>query len=228
MTGSTKPRPDPGSAEPRRSPARDPTAPAAPAAPRLSEQLEHWTAGDGQRTLGSLVDVFADGSFAVLFVVLLAVPALPLPTGGVTHVMELVAGLVALELLAGRPVVWLPKRWRAIELTGPRQQRFTGALIRLIKRLERHSRPRMAWLFNHRVTDVVFGLLVLVGTAGAFLAPPFSGLDTLPALSVVVMSVGVLLEDVLVVLAGMVLCATGIGLELALGAAVFSGISSIL
>ena len=195
---------------------------------RLSAQLERWIAADGQKTLGSLVDVFAEGSFAVLLVVLLAVPALPLPTGGVTHVMELIAGLIALELLAGRPVVWLPERWREIGLNGPRQERFTGALIRLIKRLERHSRPRMTWLFNRRGSDVVYGLLVLIGTTGAFLAPPFSGLDTLPALSVVVISVGVLLEDVVVVLVGMVVCGTGIGLELALGAAAFSGISSIL
>lgn len=225
MAATMKTPPDPHSADQRPTPA---PLPGGPTPARLSEQLERWAAADGHRTLGSLVDLFADRSFAVLLVVLLAVPALPLPTGGVTHVMELVAGLIALELLAGRPTVWLPQRWRKIVLTGSRQERFTGALIGLIRRLERHSRPRMAWLFNRRGSDVVFGLLVLIGTAGAFLAPPFSGLDTLPALSVVVISVGVLLEDALVVSAGIVVCAAGIGLELALGAAAFTGISSIL
>lgn len=185
-------------------------------------------AKDGQRTLGSLVDVFAGRSFAVLLVVLLGVPALPLPTGGVTHVMELIAGLVAVELLAGRQVVWLPQRWRALVLTGPGRERFIGALIRLIKRLERRSRPRLVTLFNRRGTDIVFAVLVLLGTAGAFLAPPFSGLDTLPALGVIGMSMGVILEDALVVLGGIVICAAGISLELALGAAVFNGIASIL
>jgi len=78
----------------------------------LSAQLERWLTGEGDRTLGSLVHAFGDKSFAILLVLLLGVPALPLPTGGVTHVFELIAALIALELIAGRHEVWLPERWR--------------------------------------------------------------------------------------------------------------------
>ncbi len=195
---------------------------------RLSDQLEQWLTGEGEKTLGTLVHAFGDKSFAILLVVLLGVPALPLPTGGVTHVFELIAALIAIELIAGRREVWLPRRWQTLELAGPRQQRFIAGLMRLIRRLERYSRPRMRFLFRHRLTDVLFGVLAIVGTAGAFLAPPFSGLDTLPALGVVVLSLGMLLEDALVVVVGIVLAATGIALELALGAAALHGISSIL
>lgn len=159
---------------------------------------------------------------------LLGVPALPLPTGGVTHVFELIAALVCIELIAGRQVVWLPARWRALELAGPRQQRFVGGLMKLIRRLERLSRPRLRFVFGGRGADVLYGLLALLGTAGAFFAPPFSGLDTLPALGVVVLSLSVLLEDALITLAGVLMMAAGIALELALGAAAFHGISSIL
>ena len=52
----------------------------------LSEALERWLEGTSDKTVGSLIDVFEEKSFAVLFVVLMAVPALPAPTGGVTHV----------------------------------------------------------------------------------------------------------------------------------------------
>ena len=194
----------------------------------LCAQLERWLTGEGDRTLGSLVHAFGDKSFAILLVLLLGVPALPLPTGGVTHVFELIAALIALELIAGRHEVWLPERWRALELAGPRQQRFIAGLMRLIRRLERYSRPRMRFLFKQRFTDIVFGLLAIVGTAGAVLAPPFSGLDTLPALGVVVLSLGVLLEDALIALVGVLLGTVGITLELVLGAAAFHGISSIL
>ena len=72
------------------------------------------------------------------------------------------------------------------------------------------------------------GLFTIAGTAGAFLAPPFSGLDTVPALGVVVLALGVLLEDGLIALVGMLLVATGIGLEVVLGEAAVHGISSIL
>ncbi|MDQ6607923.1 MAG: hypothetical protein M3Z06_15435, partial [Actinomycetota bacterium] len=62
---------------------------------------------------------------------------------------------------------------------------------------------------------------------GAFLAPPFSGLDTLPSLGVVVLSLGVLLEDVLVVVVGVLLGIAGVVLEIVLGSAVIHGVSSI-
>ncbi len=162
---------------------------------RFSDELERWLS-DGEQTLGSLVDAFAEKSFAVLLVLLLAVPALPLPTGGVTHVFELIALLLALELITGRREVWLPQRWRRLMLTGQRQQRFIAKLLSLIRRLERVSRPRMTWLFHRRLSDAAFGLLVIAGTLGAFLAPPFSGLDTLPALGVVVLALAVLLGEV--------------------------------
>jgi hypothetical protein len=195
---------------------------------RLSDQLDGWLSGEGHKTLGSLVHTFGDKSFAILLVLLLAVPALPLPTGGVTHVFELVATLVALELIVGRRELWLPKRWRELELAGPRQTRLIAGLMRLIRRLERYSRPRLTFAFRERFTDIVFGVLAIAGTAGAFLAPPFSGLDTLPALGVVLLALGVLLEDALIALAGILFAATGIALELALGAAAVHGIASIL
>lgn len=195
---------------------------------KLSDQLEQWLTGEGEKTLGSLVHTFGEKSFAILLVLLLGVPALPLPTGGVTHLFELVAALIAVELIAGRHEVWLPRRWRALELAGPRQQRFIAGLMRLIRWLERHSRPRLRFLFHRRFSDIAFGVLAIAGTAGAFLAPPFSGLDTLPALGIVVLSLSVLLEDALIALVGTLLAATGIALELALGGAALHGISSIL
>jgi hypothetical protein len=187
----------------------------------LSDELEAWLTGDEEKTLGSLIDLFERRSFSIVFVVLMAVPALPLPTGGATHVFELVVMLLALQLIAGRNEIWLPQRWRKIDLAGEKRQRFLNTLLRLIRRLERLSRRRAGFLFDRRLSNVVFGLLVIVLTLGAFIAPPFSGLDTLPALGVVVLSLGVLLEDVLIVLAALVVGAAGIALEFVLGRAAF-------
>src|SRR3712207_9062289 len=81
-----------------------------PSGPRVSDELDAWLRGDGPKTLGGLTDVFGKRAFAIVFVVLLGVPALPAPTGGVTHVFEVVPVLLALELVAGRETVWLPRR----------------------------------------------------------------------------------------------------------------------
>lgn len=150
---------------------------------------------------------------------LLAVPALPLPTGGATHVFELIAMLLALQLIAGRDEIWLPERWRGLELAGYKRRRFLTALMKLIRRLERLSRPRLLFLFDHRLSNIVFGLLVIGGCLGAFLAPPFTGLDTLPALGVVLLSLGVLMQDIVVVVAALVVGTAGVTLEVVLGRA---------
>jgi hypothetical protein len=143
-------------------------------------------------TLSSNEELFGRSSFALLFVLLLGVPALPLPTGGATHVFELVAILLALQLI----------RW-----------------------LERCSRPRLRFLFGHRLSNIAFGTLVIAGSVAAFIAPPFSGLDTLPSLGVVLLSLGVLLEDALVVVVALVIGVAGVALEVLIGtAAIVRGI----
>jgi hypothetical protein len=154
-------------------------------APKISDLIDRWSLEESPRTLGDLIDRFGEKSFALLFIVLMALPALPLPTAGVTHVFEAVTMLVALQLIAGRRSIWLPARWMRIDLRSRGGERLTSTLVKRVRWLERFSRPRLTPLTRGPVSRVAFGLLVLVFSLTAFLAPPFSGLDTLPALGVV-------------------------------------------
>jgi hypothetical protein len=199
----------------------------APNREKLSDELQRWLDSDGDKTLSSLIELFEEKSFAILFVLLLGVPALPLPTGGVTHVFEVVAVLLALQLIIGRDEIWLPQRWRRLQVAGGRQQRMINALMKVIRWLERFSRPRLRFLFDHRLTSIVFGSIVIAGSVAAFLAPPFSGLDTLPALGVVLLSLGVLLEDFVLVVVALVVGVAGVALEILLGKAVIKGIGTL-
>jgi hypothetical protein len=192
---------------------------------RLSDELEAWIAREQEPVLGSLVDFFGHRAFAIVFVMLLGVPALPLPTGGATHLFEIIAVLLALQLVLGRDEVWLPERWRRVRVAT--EGRFVRGLLKVIRRLERFSRPRGAVVFGHRVTNALFGLFVAAGSIIAFVAPPFTGLDTLPALGVVLVSLGVLLEDLLLVVVGIVVLAGGALLILVAGTAALHGIESL-
>jgi hypothetical protein len=189
-------------------------------AQKVSDQLERWLQADGPRTIGGLVDSFGSKSFAMIFVVLMALPALPLPTGAVSHVLEIVTMLLALELCIGRDEIWLPERWKKRELKGATGAKLTNGLVSRIHWLERFSRPRMADLLDQPVIRVVFGAVVLGLALTAFLAPPFSGLDTLPALGIVVMSLGMLLADIVIVAAGLGIGVTGVALVVGLGRAI--------
>ena len=187
---------------------------------KISAQLEAWLGSDRKKTLGDLVDTFGPRSFAILFVVLMALPALPLPTGAVSHVLEIVTMLLALELVIGRTEVWIPHRFEDKELKGLTGPKFSGALVKRIRWFERFSRPRMAALLKSRLTGVVLGVAVFGLALTAFLSPPFSGLDTLPSLGVVVLGLGVLLGDIVVAGVGLGLGVAGVVVVVGLGKAI--------
>jgi hypothetical protein len=199
-----------------------------PEVERLSDQLEGWLRSEQPKTIGSLIDVFEEKSFAVLFVLLLAVPALPLPTGGVTHVFEVIAMLLALELIVGRRCVWLPERWRTREIGMPTREQFAKTLLPRIRWIERHSHARLGFLLDHRVAGVVYGAVTLGLIVTAFVAPPFTGLDTLPSLGVVLISLGVLLEDPILGFAGLLVGAAGVFLAVFLGKAAVDAIRGLI
>src|SRR5512132_4208841 len=84
----------------------------------FSHQLERWLRSDDAKTLGALSDVFAEKSFAVTILLLMFLPALPLPTGGISHVFEAITVVLAMQMVIGRRTIWLPERWQRREL-GP-------------------------------------------------------------------------------------------------------------
>jgi hypothetical protein len=186
----------------------------------FSRQLEDWLASDKPKTLGGLGKVFEEKSFAVAILLLMFIPALPLPTGGITHVFEAITVLLGAEMVMGSRTIWLPARWRDRELGETTTKRALPFVVRRIRWFERFSRRRLARLFQQRWFLRVLGLVVIALAVAAALAPPFSGLDTVPAFGAVVVALGIVLEDVLILGIGVVIGAGGVALILTVGALV--------
>lgn len=186
----------------------------------FSDQLEAWLKGKQPKTLASLDKVFQDKSYAITFLILMIIAALPLPTGGITHVFEIITMLLCLELVAGLKTPWLPNKWKHMHLGKALTGRVIPEMLKRIRWLEKYSSPRGRWVLNNPLTPRIFGLFTFGFTLAAFLAPPFSGLDTLPALGVVIMSLAMILEDLWLYIAGIIVGAGGVVLTIALGAAV--------
>src|SRR3954471_15397325 len=187
----------------------------------FSEVLESWLESDEPKTGGSLTQLIDEKSYAVVLVVLLFLPALPAPTGGVTHVLEIIAVLVVLQMIIGRREIMLPQRLMRRELGSAITGKAIPFMVRRVRWFERFARPRWARLLEARASTSVLGLVLLVFIVASFVAPPFSGLDTLPALGVVIISLGILFDDALIVAVGVVVGVAGVALEIALGAALW-------
>jgi hypothetical protein len=185
----------------------------------FSQRLESWLESDEPKTVGNLTALVDEKSFAVVLLLLLFIPALPLPTGGITHVFEVVAALVALQMIIGRDELWLPGWAARRELSAATTGKAIRFIVRRIRWFERFTRPRGARLLKSGPAKSLLGVIVLVLIVGAFVAPPFSGLDTLPALGVVIISLGIIFDDALIVGAGCVVGGAGLAVEIVLGAA---------
>lgn len=194
----------------------------------FTDELEHWLRTDGSKTLGSLGEVFAEKAFAVTILLLMFVPALPLPTGGITHVFEGITVVLAAQMVVGRRTLWLPERWKHRELGPLTTDKAIPFMLRMVRRFERFSRPRGVWFFRSRWSSPLLGLLLIGLAVTAAIAPPFSGLDTLPALGAVAITLSIILEDVVVLAVGIVIGSGGAVVILTVGAAVVRGLRNLL
>ena len=193
----------------------------------FSSQLETWLRTDGVKTVGALTDVFAEKAFAVTILFLMFIPALPLPTGGITHVFEVITVIVAAEMVIGFRRLWIPDRLRRRDLGSSVTQKAIPFMVRRIRWFERLSRPRWARLVNSRLFERLTGLVFIGLAVAAAVAPPFSGLDTLPALGAVVVALGLILADIIVVGLGLLIGTGGVVLIVTVGAALFQAIKHL-
>jgi hypothetical protein len=191
-----------------------------PKGSEFSDDLDAWLTSDSPKTLEDLGAAFAEKSFAVTILLLMFIPALPLPTGGITHVFEVITIVIALQMVVGRRTLWLPRRWKQRQLGKTITGKAIPFVLRRVRWFEKHSRPRFAGLFTQRWFLRVIGLVIIAFTIGAAIAPPFSGLDTLPALGVVTISLAIILEDAVVLGAGLLIGTGGIVLIVTIGAAI--------
>jgi hypothetical protein len=189
---------------------------------RFSHELETWLEQDEPKTIGSLTDVIDEKSFAVVVLLLLIPSALPLPTGGVTHLLELIAVVVVAQMAVGREELWLPRRLRDHQLGETMTGKAIPRILRVVRWFERWARPRLARVLGLRPVKSLLAVFLLVFVAGALFAPPFSGLDTLPSLGVVIVCLGIIFGDAIIVTLGLLVGATGIALVILLGSLAWS------
>ena len=195
--------------------------------PNFSAQIESWMHSKQPKTFGNLSTFFGKNSFATIFIICMALPALPIPTGGITHVLEILVALVALETIIGLKSLWIPKWLAKKQLPDLVIKTGLPKFVQYLKKLEKYSRPRGVALMNNTWVERFAGFAVLAFAAGAFFALPFSGLDTIVSIGAVVLSLGLVLNDISYFIAGLIIGIIGLFLEIFLGAVIASGLKRL-
>jgi hypothetical protein len=186
----------------------------------FSNELHAWLQSKKPKTIGAMLDTLDEKGFAFLFFILLLLPALPIPTAGLSHVFEAIACLVAVQLMIGRREVWIPDFLAQKQLPQSLAQRIIPYTIKRVRFFEKYTSSNMRAVLRTKIFRVCLGLFVVVFSGFAFFAPPLSMLDTLPSLGVVGMSLGVILDDIRIVMTGWLVGMIGVVLTVALSGSI--------
>ena len=150
------------------------------------------TVGDGLRRLA----VGGDGYGIALF--LLSLPgALPMPALGLKSLLGVVVTLLGVQMFVGKRSVWLPRWFTRIRLRPDWSQQAARLGERFLPRLERFVKPRINWM-RFRPGIALLGLAVIL--LGLLLLLPVPGTNTLPALVLLALSIGLIKNDGLLTL----------------------------
>ncbi len=166
-----------------------------PTEPRLSELFARALDAnqDGVVVLGEVLDRAGDRGYGFLLI-LLAIPAfIPVLPPGTSGVLGALMTLVALQMLLGLKQPWFPRRWRAKVLSPKVVAALQTRGVALLRKIEKVSHPRGRRLTRNGLI-LRLSAIIVIGLA-LVLSSPMPFMNTLPALGVLLIGVGLANRD---------------------------------
>ncbi|AHB88953.1 exopolysaccharide synthesis protein ExoD [Thermosynechococcus sp. NK55a] len=177
-------------------------------------------------SLAEIVQLAGERTFGFLLAVLSLPSALPIPAPGYATPFGIVLLLLGWQLLVGASVPWLPP-W-LLKRTMPRSQmqKIVRTALPWLRRIELISRPR--WRFICTTRGGRLGLGVTVSLMAISMILPIPGTNTIPAMGIFTIGFGLLDDDGLISLAGVVISLIGLAVTTSILIALAWGGNSLL
>lgn len=153
-------------------------------------------------SLKRILDVFHERGFGVLLFLLALPAALPVPALGINVIIALPILILTLQQSIGRRTVWMPETLKKRQIKKKHLIAFLDKGMPLVRFTEIFFKPRLGF-----ITQGFFSLLIgILGTVFALsITLPIPLTNTVPAMAVALMAIGVIMRDGLAVLCGAVL-----------------------
>jgi hypothetical protein len=179
---------------------------------------------DDRLTVADVVGVLRDRAFALLIVLLGLPNCLPMPPP-IPLVCGLLLALVAAQIAAGRSAPWLPHALLRRSIPQADVSRAVARALPVLQRLERWSKPRIAFL-ESPVAFRLIGFLLIAFALGLLVAAPVIGQIPL-GIAVCLVGLGLVERDGVLVVGGTLIGAVGLALSFGFIYAVFAGLERV-
>ena len=143
----------------------------------------------------------AHGMAAVL--ILFSIPsALPVPAAGYSTLLSIPLFVIGLRLISGKRTIWLWNKVLDKEVNFAERPKLISKTLTAVRFVERFTKPRLKWFTSNPLSYRLLG--VLTCALACSMALPIPGTNTLPAGGIFLIGFGLLEEDGLALLAGVV------------------------
>jgi len=190
---------------------------------RTSEVLREIAAGEGERvTFRDILTVLRHRAFGFTLLIFALPCCLPMPPG-IPTVCGVALVVIALNLIAARQRLWLPRAIADKSVARADLQRLVDRAVPYLERLERICRPRLT-IVTEPVGKILIGLVILVLGFIMILPIPFLG-NIPPGFAATFIAIGMTERDGLIVLIGLVVSAVAIAVA---SVATWAGVLAII
>ncbi|MEO0948978.1 MAG: exopolysaccharide biosynthesis protein [Cyanobacteria bacterium J06641_5] len=177
---------------------------------QLSTELQRFFFEEERQPQVKLNDVLAlaqERIFGFLFVLIALPSALPVPAAGYSIPFAVVILLLAAQLVLGSRRPWLPPRLLNASVKLEMAQGFAKAGIPWLKRFEAIAKPRLNFVCTSGLGQRLIGVAIALMAVSMMI--PIPGTNTLPAIGIVLTGLGLVEDDGILALLGLLVCLAG-------------------
>ena len=172
---------------------------------------EAASSGEGNMTIGEMLDAFAERSFGALLTLIALLACIPVISAipGFSILTGTLLILVALQYLFGRTSPWIPDKLRSFSVDRETMQTAVKRSRPYAAAVDRYIRPRWTFLAQASVMKSLIALSSIALAATFYPLALVPGGVTLPALSIAALGLALIGRDgVLAVIGGIGVVAT--------------------
>ncbi|PWR25494.1 exopolysaccharide biosynthesis protein [Zavarzinia aquatilis] len=143
-------------------------------------------------SIGAIVDMLAERGFGLLILLLALPTCLPIAPPGLSAIAGFPIAVIALQMVAGLPRPWLPKRVLARSLAAEDLRKVVRGGLPVIERVEKVLKPRLSVLtgpFAERMVGLLIALL------GLMLASPIPFTNIPISFAILFLALGLIEQD---------------------------------
>ncbi len=146
-----------------------------------------------------ILEALHERGFGFLLFIFALPAAIPLPALGINTIIALPLFFLTTQQMLGRKTVWIPEKIKYKTISRAFFEKIVAKALPYLEKIEYLLKPRLAFITGGIFSNLI-GLIGLILTI--FITIPLPLTNTVPAMGIALMALGVIMRDGLAVIAG--------------------------